>query len=154
MTSYRKKFFAAESIILYLRMLLPGSCKNTVRETLWSDEARTLVDTDRASQTTDRATDEDTEAQSTGAVLPFQLRLPPDCHRLNPGDIVILDNHPARAGAFADVWDGSLDGARVVIKSYRLASTTSPKYPSMVRFYWRFKAFSFPELPSATEALQ
>ena len=78
-----------------------------------------------------------------------QPLLPSVCTRLGSEDISIVGDHPARCGAFADVWDGSLAGSRVVIKSYRTYSTQA----RTVRVHRYLQAFSFTDLPSATETL-
>jgi len=43
----------------------------------------------------------------------------PTCSSLGPGDIKIVGEHPVAAGGFADVWEGTYDGRKVVLKSYR-----------------------------------
>ena len=45
--------------------------------------------------------------------------LPPTHGWLNPADIKITGKHPVAAGGFADIWDGVLDGRRIIVKSYR-----------------------------------
>ena len=79
-----------------------------------------------------------------------QPLLPSVCTRLGSEDISIVGDHPARCGAFADVWDGSLAGSRVVIKSYRTYSTQA----RTVRVHRYLQAFSFTDLPPATETIR
>ena len=38
---------------------------------------------------------------------------------LNPRDIKLTSQHPIAAGGFADAWEATYDGRRVVLKSYR-----------------------------------
>ncbi|KAF9651701.1 kinase-like protein [Thelephora ganbajun] len=128
-----QKFFAAKSIAFCLRKLFRRSCQNSsVGTALVSDESWVVVDGNQTSQTAEPLVNEDTEPQPADAIQ--QPPVPPNCSRLQSGDIRILDTCPARAGAFTDVWDGFLAGDRVAIKSYRLCSTTDPTQARM-RFY-------------------
>ena len=128
-----ERIFVAEPIIPCLRRLFRRSPlgQAAVREGLASDESLTE---DRTSQIAEPPVDEDFEPRPTDAVQHGQPPLPPNCNRLCPGDIEISGILPARAGPFTDVWDGSLAGERVVIKSYRLHSTTDSTHARMVRF--------------------
>jgi len=49
----------------------------------------------------------------------FLLSSPPACHWLGPGEVRIIGEHPIAAGGFANVWEGTHDGRKVVLKSYR-----------------------------------
>ena len=129
--------------IRYLRKLFPRSRRGIVEARVALDETRSQVDADHASQTADPDSEvstndsEDTEPQLADTVT--QPCLPDGCSRLNSGDVKVHGNHPVRAGTFADVWDGSLDGAPVVIKSYRLYSATDSRVARIVRFRWHSK---------------
>lgn len=133
MASYRKEFFSAGSIVSYFRTLFGRSRQNPAKVALESDKCWTIVDTDRASRDVGESVNEDTGPQPSAAFLQVQPPLPPECRRLSSKDIVIYGDHPARSGIFTDVWDGSLDGAPVVIKSYRLYSTADSTNICMVR---------------------
>ena len=124
MTPRCKKIPLVKPIARCLRKLFRRSRQNTTRADLAPDEDWITVEADDTSQTAEAPANEDIPPQPAGVVV--QPTLPPDCHRLNPEDIVIYGDHPARAGAFADIWDGSLDGAPVVIKSYRIYSADDP----------------------------
>ena len=134
--------FVSKSI-RYLRKLFPRSRRGIVEARVALDETRSSVDADRASQTADSDSEvstvnsEDTEPQPADTVA--QPYLPDSCSRLNSGDVKVHGSHPVRAGAFADVWDGSLDGVPVVIKSYRLYSATDSTIARIVRFRLRSK---------------
>ena len=104
------------------------SCQNGNRP----DETWVTVDTNSASHAAEVAVSQDTDPQPAYGDL--QPALPHDCSRVDSGDIVIHGDCPVRAGAFADVWEGSLNGAPVVIKSYRLSSATGSTHARMVRF--------------------
>jgi len=142
MASYCKRFFTAKSIILCLRKLLRKPRRNSGGTVLVPDERPIVVDEDQISRTAEPSpppppnpsVNEDSEPRLADAVEWHQPPLPPNCSRLRPGDIEILGNRPARAGSFADVWDGSLAGTRVVVKSYRVYSTVDPTHARMVRF--------------------
>lgn len=153
MAPRRKKSFATGPITSHLRLLFRRFRQGPVRKPLGPDESRIIVvDIDHASRTVDASVD--AESQPQGVVLQVQSLLPPECPKLNPGDVVIHGDRPARAGSFADVWDGTLDGVRVVIKSYRLYSTADPTHPCMVGSCCHCKVFCSPSLPSVTEALR
>lgn len=62
------------------------------------------------------------EPQPADAVQQDGPTLQPNCSRLRSEDIEIFHSRPIYVGAFADVWEGSLAGARVAIKSYRFYS--------------------------------
>ena len=129
------RFFSAKSITSRLRKLFRRPRRNSVRAAVTPEEGSIAADTDHASQTADPPVNEDSlsERRSTGGVLQDPPRLPPNCGSLNSEDITTPDNHPRRAGSFADTWDGYLGGTvRVVIKSYRLYSTDDPTYDSAV----------------------
>ena len=129
-----KKIFAARSIIPRLRKIFRRSRQVSARETLASDESWTVVDADQISpQTAESPVDVD-EPRPADAVRQDEPLLPPGCGKLRSEDIEIFYTLPNRAGAFADVWDGSLAGDRVVIKFYRLYSATDSTQARMVRF--------------------
>lgn len=128
-----KRIFATKPIISRLRKLFRRSRQVSVREAPASDENLVVVGGDQLSQT---AESPDSEPRPEDAAQPGEPRLPPGCDRLRTGDIKISAKFPTRAGAFTDVWEGSLDGDRVVIKSYRLYSTADPTPVRIVRFYW------------------
>jgi len=151
MVLYRKELFTANSIVSRLRKLLRGLRHRKSRRAALASE---VVYRDRISQSAEASGNEDSQPPPTGVVQQDQPSLPPNCSRLLSGDIEILGNHPARSGAFADVWEGSLAGGRVVIKSYRRSTTTDPIQARMVRFSWYLRALRFAHLPSAAEALQ
>lgn len=126
---------AVKSIAPLWRKIFRRSRRVSVRETLASDESGwTVVDWDQISRTAEPPVDEDPEPRPADVVHQHEYLLPPDCDRLRSGDIEIFDTLPDRAGAFTNVWDGSLDGDRVVIKSYRLCYTTDPTQAHIVRF--------------------
>lgn len=41
------------------------------------------------------------------------------CRWLDPGDVEIFGEHPVAAGGFANIWEGTHDGRKVALKSYR-----------------------------------
>jgi len=41
------------------------------------------------------------------------------CHWLDPEEVKVVGEHPIAAGGFANVWEGTHDGRKVVLKSYR-----------------------------------
>ena len=45
--------------------------------------------------------------------------LPYACHWLGPEDIEIVGERPMGAGGFADIWEGTHNGRKIVLKSYR-----------------------------------
>ena len=45
--------------------------------------------------------------------------LPSTCHWLNPEDVDLIGEHPAGAGASANIYEATHGGRRVVLKSYR-----------------------------------
>ena len=59
-------------------------------------------------------------------VLGSRPPLPPICNRLEEGDVQMVGSWPIRAGGFADLWRGSLEGRQVAIKSYRCYSCSGP----------------------------
>ena len=44
---------------------------------------------------------------------------PSTCRWLGPGELKIVSEHPIAAGGFSNVWEGTHDGRKVVLKSYR-----------------------------------
>lgn len=116
-----------------------------------------LVDEGQGSETAKESppspVDDDFEPRVADAVRQYQPPLPPSCSRLRSGDVRILGDYPSRAGAFADVWDGSLAGDRVVIKAYRIYSTADSTQACMVRLRRYLQQFCFVDPPSVTEAL-
>ena len=59
-------------------------------------------------------------------VLGSRPPLPPICNRLEEGDVQMVGSWPIRAGGFADLWRGSLEGRQVAIKSYRCYPCSGP----------------------------
>jgi len=57
---------------------------------------------------------------------PLRPLLPAACNRLEPDDVLIIDTSPFSSGSFSDVWQGSLQGQLVAVKSLRLYS--SPEF--------------------------
>jgi len=101
-----------------------------------------VVDPDQVSQTAEPSSpppgpspsvDGNSGPQLVDDIQQDQPPLPPSCSRLQLGDIEILDEHPSCAGAFANIWNGSLAGDRVVVKSYRIYSTVDSTHARMVR---------------------
>lgn len=45
--------------------------------------------------------------------------LPPPYRLLDPEDVKLVGEHPIAAGGFADIWEGTHDGRKVVLKSFR-----------------------------------
>lgn len=45
--------------------------------------------------------------------------LPSTCRWLGPEDINLVGGHPIAAGGFADIYEATHDGLKVVLKSYR-----------------------------------
>ena len=146
-----RKLSAFKSIILRLRKKFRRSRQAPEREMLVT--SRTMVDGDQISQTAESPVDEDFEPRPTDAIRQDEPLLPPNCDRLCPEDIEILGTFPDRAGVFTDVWEGSLAGDRVVIKSYRLYSATDFTQARIVRFRWYPRTLRYADPPSATEAL-
>ena len=152
-----KKIPTASSIIpRRLRKIFRRSRQVSVREPPTSDESWTvvMVDGDQISQIAESPVDEDPEPRPEEAVHQDEPLLPPNCDRLRSDDIVISGTHPDRTGAFADVWDGSLSGDRVMIKSYRLYSAMGSTQARMVRLRWYFQKLCYADSLSTTEALQ
>ncbi|KAF9782225.1 kinase-like domain-containing protein [Thelephora terrestris] len=106
-----RKFFPVKLITHNLRRPFRRSHRDTAEAA--------VADAEYASQTAGVPADEDTELQ---LVQPLEL---------NSGDVVIHGDHPVRAGTFADIWEGSVDGFAVVIKSYRRYSTTDSAHVRM-----------------------
>ena len=52
-------------------------------------------------------------AQELLSFLPFPCRL------LGPEDIKLVGKYPIAAGRFADLWEGTYNGTKTVLKSYR-----------------------------------
>lgn len=132
-----------------LRKLLCKLRRDERRAACTSDGSLTsiVVDADRARPQTAEHTqppppapsvNEDPEPQLAEDVQRNLSLLPPSCSELQPEYIEILGDLPARAGAFANVWDGFLrvTKTRVVIKSYRVYSTTDNTQARIVRFRW------------------
>ena len=134
MTPHYKKNSLVKPITRCLRKLFCRSRQNTTRVGLAPEDDWITVEAEDASQTAE------SEVPANEVILPqpadvvVQPTLPPECCRLNPEDIVIYGDHPVRAGAFTDVWEGSLDGAPVVIKSYRIYSADDPTPALIVIF--------------------
>lgn len=139
-----KVILVARSIILRLSR---RSRQVSVGEALASDENWIMVDGDQISQTAEPPVDEGSEPRPLDAIQQNEPPLPPSCNRLHPDDIEIFTNLPSRAGAFTDVWEGSLAGDRVMIKSYRLYSTIDPTPARMVKFRWHFQVLRFTDPP-------
>jgi hypothetical protein len=142
MRSCCEKFFAAKSIVSRLRKLFRRRGQNRGSAATAPDESSIGTP---ISQTAERPSsptvDEDPEPRLADAVRCDEPPLPPNCSRLQPEDVKILGDRPARAGAFTDIWDGSLAGERVAIKSYRIYSTTDPTQARMVRIRWHPQVF-------------
>ena len=132
MTPRYKKNSLVKPITRCLRKLFRRSWQNTARAGLAPDDDWITVEADDASQTAEVPANEVILPQPADVVV--RPTLPQDCYRLNPEDIVIYGDHPVRAGAFTDVWEGSLDGAPVVIKSYRIYSADDPTPALIVIF--------------------
>lgn len=137
MPSCCENFSTAKSIISRLRKLFRGPHEGVAG----APGSLIAIGEDQISQTAEPSSpppsvNENAEQRPVGGVQWDQPPLPPNCSRLNLGDVEIPGDHPTRAGAFTDVWDGSLDGGRVVIKSYRIYSTGDPTQARMVRFRW------------------
>ena len=49
----------------------------------------------------------------------LQPSLPPTCRWLIPEDINLIGKLPIAAGAFANIYQATCDGRKVVLKSYR-----------------------------------
>ena len=47
------------------------------------------------------------------------LSLPSAYHSLGPEDLKLVGKHPMAAGGSADIWEGTHEGRKVVLKSYR-----------------------------------
>ena len=144
----------AKSVITRLRKLF-RKLRHEGRTARAPDENLIVVDGARISQTAEDApppspnptANEDDDQQN-------QPLLPPVCRRLGSEDISVVGDHPARGGPFAEVWDGYLDGDRVVIKSYRTYSTIDCTPTRMVRFRRYPQALCLTNLLSVTETLQ
>lgn len=52
--------------------------------------------------------------------------LPAACNRLESEDVLIIDKSPFSSGSFSEVWQGSLQGLLVAVKSLRLYA--SPEF--------------------------
>ena len=131
------KFLSVMSIVCHLRKLFRRHRQSRREPT----DDLIVVDPDQVSQTAKSASlppipsvDEDPEPRLVDDIRQDQPLSPPTCGRLLVGDLKILGDHPSRAGAFADIWDGSLADDRVVVKFYRIYSTVDPTYARMVRF--------------------
>ena len=151
-----KKIPVPRFIILRLRKLFRGSRQVSVRETLASDESWTAVDVDGdlMPQTAESSVDEDSEPLLAASVYRDEHLLPLDCAKLGSADVEIFTTLPNRAGAFTNVWNGSLAGDRVVIKSYRLYSAEDFTHARMVRFRMHLRTLCYTDPPFATEVLQ
>ena len=152
MPSCHKQFFAAKLIISRLRKLFRRPCQNE-RAAQAPDKNLIAVVDGGHPQTAEHTPPPPNPTANEDDVRRDRPLLPPDCRILRSGDINVLGGHPARGGAFADVWDGSLAGSRVVIKSYRTYSAIDSTQARMVRVHQYLQAFSFTDLPSATETL-
>ena len=156
MPSCWKKFFPAKAISRLRRLFFrPRQDEGRVARASEENLILIVVDEDQISQTAEDALpppstasqpNEDSEPQLAEAVQRGQPLLPPNCSELQPEHIEILGNFPTRSGAFADVWDGSLAGTRVAIKSYRTYSATDPTQARMVRSRWLLRASRFTDL--------
>jgi len=49
----------------------------------------------------------------------FMSSLPSTCHRLDPLDVKLTGERPIAAGGFANIWEGTHDSRKIVLKSYR-----------------------------------
>lgn len=130
------KILSAMSIVCRLRKLFRRHRRSRGEST----EMLIAVDPDQVSQTAESSSpppspsvDQDREPRFVDDIQQNQPFLPPSCSRLHAEDIKILGDHPSSAGAFTDIWDGSLAGDRVVVKSYRIYSTVDPTQARMVR---------------------
>lgn len=45
--------------------------------------------------------------------------LPFTCHWLDPNEVNLVDERPIAAGGFANVYEATHDGRKVILKSYR-----------------------------------
>ena len=52
----------------------------------------------------------------------LQQSLPPTCKWLGPGDIQIIGMTPISSGGYSEVWQGSLQGLLIAVKSFRCYS--------------------------------
>lgn len=127
MPSYRKNLLAAKSIVSRFCKLIRRPRQSKGRAAQAPDETSIVADGDQpqAAETPPPLVNEDFEPRLAGDP-------PPGCSRLYPGEVKVLGDHPASAGAFTDIWDGSLAGDPVVIKSYRIYSTGDPTQARMV----------------------
>lgn len=140
MHSCGKGTFATKSIVSRLRELSRRFHRVSVRETLASDEGLVVVSGGVAGP--------EPKPRPADGVQLDEPPLPPACDRLRLGDIKVFAKFPTCAGAFtSDVWDGFLDGDRVVIKSYRLYSTFDPTQARIVRLRWYIRVLRLLTLP-------
>ena len=130
------KILSAMSIVCCLRRLFRRHRQSKGEST----ERLITVDPDQVSQSAESlspppspSVDEDSEPRPVDDIQQDQPPLPPSCSRLLPRDIKILGDRPSCAGAFADIWDGSLGDDRVVVKSYRIYSTVDSTHARIVR---------------------
>ena len=155
MRSCCEKFFAAKSIVSRLRKLFRRRGQNRGSAATAPDESSIRTPISRTAERPSSPTvDEDPEPRLADVARWDEPPLPPDCSRLQSEDVKILGDCPARAGAFTDIWDGSLAGERVAIKSYRINSTTDPTQARMVSFRWHPQTFWFTDPSSTAEVPQ
>lgn len=53
------------------------------------------------------------------AVRQLRPLFPPTCTFLEPDDVAVVGDVPIGAGSFADIWEGTANGRRILLKSYR-----------------------------------
>lgn len=129
-----KKSSAVNSTISSLYKSFRRPFQNKGRTARAPDENLISVDAGQIPQTAEGTSPPHNPTANEDYVQQNQPLLPPDCRRLCPEEVDIADYHPPRGGLFAEVWDGYLDGDRVVIKSYRTYSTVDSTPARMVRF--------------------
>lgn len=59
--------------------------------------------------------------------------LPANCASFQGDEVIIVGNTPIQAGGYADIWEATLDGHNVILKSYRSYETGDIESTSRVR---------------------
>ena len=52
----------------------------------------------------------------------LRISLPSTCHWLEPADVDLIGERPMAAGEFSNIWEGTHDGRKVVLKSHCYAT--------------------------------
>jgi len=83
--------------------------------------------------------------------------LPSACRRLDPEDVDLFGENPIAAGGVANIWEGTHNGHKVALKSYRCCASSDVAQVVEVRYnrspYRVYSDSSFAEVPQRSSCV-